>query len=252
MAGEDGGMLRSARSLFGYSLTATDGEIGSILDLSFDDRSNTVRYIVANTGGWLSRRLVLLSPVSFGVPQWQAKTVPVALTKKQIEDSPPIDADKTVSRQHETELSKYYGWPAYWMADPAPVAELGYVPSLPSVSLELEEEPSGDPHLRSVKETTGYHIQAVDGEIGHLDDFIVDDNLWIVRYIVVDTRNWLPGNKVVISPEWISAIRWEERKVHLQLTKDSIENAPAYNPEQPINREYEIRLYDYYGRPKYW
>ncbi len=246
-------MLQSAKSLFGYSLTAVDGEIGSIRDLSFDDQSNTIRYIVARTGKWLSGRLVLLSPVAFGVPQPDSETVPVTLTREQIEKSPSIDADKTVSRQHETDLSRYYGWPAYWMAEPAPAAELGYVPNLPAAQKsEKQARRPADSHLRSIKATTGYHIQAVDGAIGHLDGYIIDDTGWIIRYYVVDTRNWLPGTKVLIAPDWISAISWEERKVHVLLTKESIKNAPPYDPDQPITREYETRLYDYYGKPKYW
>jgi len=176
------------------------------------------------------------------------------LSRQQIENSPGIDADKTVSRQHETELHRYYGWPAYWAVYPPP-GEAAQIPNVPTVEPgegEEDKESEGDPHLRSVREVTGYHIQATDGEIGHVEDFVFDDESWSIRYTVVDTRNWLPGRKVLVAPAWVKSIRWDERKVHVDMSRGSIEKGPEYDPSEPVNREYEARLYDYYGRPKYW
>ena len=170
------------------------------------------------------------------------------LTKEQVKNSPGIDADKPVSRQQQVDLHAYYGWPPYWSIPIVP-------PPIP-VSAPLRETPvqqdQGDPHLRSTKEVTGYRIQATDGEIGHVEDFILEDQDWLIRYMVVDTKNWLPGRKVLISPRWIESVSWSEKKVHLALSRESVKNSPEYDQAAPVNREYEVRLYDYYGRPTYW
>jgi sporulation protein YlmC with PRC-barrel domain len=106
--------------------------------------------------------------------------------------------------------------------------------------------------LRSLEEVKGYHIQATDGKIGHVEDFIVDDESWEIRYLVVDTRKWLHGKQVLLSPKWIQEIKWLESNVYVDLSREAVRNSPKYDPFSPVNREYEIRLYDYYGRPKYW
>ncbi|MBK9166200.1 MAG: PRC-barrel domain-containing protein [Bryobacterales bacterium] len=113
-------------------------------------------------------------------------------------------------------------------------------------------ETHGDPHLRSVREVSGYRIRAADGEIGRVADFIVDTDGWAIRYLVVDTRNWLPGRKVLVAPRWVQSIDWGDRLVHVRLHREDIKNSPEFDPNEPVNREYEARLYDYYGRPRYW
>jgi hypothetical protein len=111
---------------------------------------------------------------------------------------------------------------------------------------------SGSHVLRSAKEVTGYHIEALDGEVGHVEEFIMDDELWTLRYMVVDTQNWLPGRKVLVSPTWVKSLDWAEQKVTVELTCDAVKDSPKYDPRLPINRDYEERLYDFYGRPVYW
>lgn len=247
-------MLRSSKKISGYMLKAQDGEIGRCKDFLFDDKSWTVRYMVADTGKWLPGRRVLISPISLGEPDWSTNLFPVRLTKKQIENAPGLDEDKPVSRQHEVEYYQYYEWPYYWGGDYAWGAE-----TLPGPLFyeqirkdKTAEEISGDEHLRSVDEVSGYHIQATDEEIGHVEDFIVDDKTWNICYIVVDTRNWLPGKKVLISPAWFESIDWADEKVNISLTRQQVENSPEFDPTVPVNREYETKLYDFYGRPKYW
>ena len=117
---------------------------------------------------------------------------------------------------------------------------------------QTKEKNSEDKHLRSMDEVIGYHIQTLDGWLGHVADFIINDETWTIRYIVVDTRNWLPGKKVLLSPNWIDATNWAQRKVHLDVTSQQVRDCPEYDPAAPVNREYEARLYDFYGRPKYW
>ncbi len=241
-------MLRSLQDLRGYILHATDGDIGEVDDFLFHDDDWTVRYLVVDTGTWLPGRKVLISPVALGHPEWETGRLPVNLSREAVENSPDIDLDRPVSRQREIELHNYYAWTPYW-----PSVEMGDVgPVIPPANLVDTPGPKGDPHLRSVAEVCGYRIHASDGELGHVEDFIVEEGSWIIRYMVVDTRNWWPGKKVITSPGWITGIRWRDRKVCVNLSRETIRNSPEYDPAQPVNVEYEDRLYDYYGRPKYW
>lgn len=243
-------MLRSVKSLFGYVILAKDGDIGRAHDFFFDDEEWTIRYLVVDTHYWLPGRKVLISPVALEQPDSGSYQFPVNLTKDQVKDSPDIDADKPFSRQQQIDLHTYYGWPYYW-----PVGGYFVPPSLSPPAKRVKKQPqkeTGDPHLRSTKEVTGYHIGATDGGIGHVEDFILEEEDWMIRYMVVDTKNWLPGRKVLISPQWVERVSWSERKVHVGLPRESIRNSPEYDAEAPVNREYEVRLYDYYGRPTYW
>jgi uncharacterized protein YrrD len=251
-------MLRSTNEMIGYRLLATDGEMGKVHDFYFDDVSWTVRYLVVDTGKWLPGRKVLISPVALDKPDWEYQTLPVNLTTKKIEESPPIETDEPVSRQKQIRIHAYYGWPVYWPY----VGGYGGTPAAVAVpEKEVQNEPEeameedlaeGDPHLRSVREIHGYHIGASDGEVGHVEDFIVDASNWVIRYMVVDTRNWLPGRKVLLAPEWADSIVWEEKKVFVGMSRETIKASPEYDSSAPVNREYEEKLYDYYGRPKYW
>ncbi len=244
-------MLRSAKGLRGYTVRASDGPIGKVHDVYFDDSTWTARYLVVDTGGWLSGRQVLLSPASCGVPDSEQKLVPVALTREQVENSPPVEADRPVSRQHEIELAAYYGWPDYWIGDPGFGPGAVYVPASAGAA-EAAQRTKGDPHLRSTREVQGYHIQAPDGEIGHVEDFLIEDGAWAIRYLVVDTRNWLPGKRVLIAPQWVKEVNWAEMKVLVEVPRAAIRHSPAYDPSAPVTRDYESKLHEHYGRSKYW
>jgi hypothetical protein len=247
-------MLRSVNELYNYALEAEDGRIGWCKDFLFNDQAWIIRYMVADTGKWLPGRKVLISPISLGEPDWGSRLFPVRLTKRQIEEAPDLADDAPVSRQYEIRWSQHYRWPYYWegvhtwgvMAYPGAL----YNEKIPETKAPKFD--SGDEHLRSVDEVTGYHIQGTDDEIGHVEDFIVDDEIWAIRYMVVHTRKWLPGRKVLITPTWIDSINWTESKVSVDLTGEEVKNSPEYNPLSPVNRRYEERLYDFYGRPKYW
>jgi len=236
------------KTLHSYAIEATDGNIGVIYSFYFDDLSWTIRYVVVDTGSWLPGRRVLVSPAVVGEPHWEMRQLPVNLTQEQVENSPDIDTDQPVSRQHQIALHDYYAWPMYWTV--APIGP-GTVAMPPELVEEFASE-SGDPHLRSTQEVLGYYIHASDGDLGHVEDFIVDDDNWTIRYMVVDTRNWLPGKKVLVAPEWITEVSWGESKVHVDLTQDAIKDSPEYDSTETVNRVYEERLYDFYGRPKYW
>lgn len=243
-------MLRSLKNMLGYELQATDGEMGKVADFLFEDLGWFVRYLVVDTGSWLAERLVLLPPLVLGQADAEDETLRVSLTKGQVEASPPIERDMPVSRQMEAEIHRHYDWVPYWQA---PFPFVGTTSAV-SAHHRAEEEVAtdGDPHLHSVREVTGYHIYATDGDIGHVDDLIVEDESWVVRYIVVDTGNWLPGKRVLMVPSWVQQVDWLERMVSVDLKRESIRNSPEFDPGEPVNRDYEERLYDYYGRRKYW
>jgi sporulation protein YlmC with PRC-barrel domain len=249
-------MLRQVKELVGYKLSATDGDIGKTKDLLFDDRFWVIRYLVAETGGWLSDRKVVIPRVVLGEPKWATREFPVGLSKRQVEESPPISEHEPVSRQHESSLHEYLRIDPYWMGEPRGafvVAErAATLKGKVSESSPAEKHKEGDPHLRSCMRITGYHIQASDGEIGHVEDFIVDDDKWVIRYLVVDPHNVIPGRKVLIAVPWIDKINWSGTKVRVGLTRELVKNAPEFDPNAPVNRRVEERLYDYYGRPSYW
>jgi hypothetical protein len=239
--------------LRGYTLRATDGEIGKVDDFYFDEVHWTVRYLVADTGGWLTGRKVLISPAALKEPDWRSKSFPVSLNRKQVENSPDIASDQPVSRRHEAELTRYYGWPMYWgsayMGDAYPGLNAAAIAASQHMQRESRQE---ETHLRSMHEIHKYALRSNDEHAGHIDDFIADDNEWIIRYLVVDTRDWLPGKKVLLAPDWVTEIRWEEAAALTGISKEDIQNSPPYDPSEPVNRAYEERLYDFYGRPAYW
>lgn len=245
------GTLRSFKDLEGYRILATNGDIGKVCDFFFDDEFWALRYLVVDTGRWLPSRKVLLLPSVLEKPNRSERRFAVVLTREQVKNSPGVDTDKPVSRQHEIELHVYYGWPFYWTASgtwPAPMMPVPLVEPPPHETGE-----AGNPHLRSVREIIGYGVEARDSQVGQVEDFIADDETWTIRYLVVDTRDWLGGRKVLVSPEWITGpIRWADRTVKLIMTGENIKNSPEFDPGAPVSREYESKLYDFYGHPKYW
>ena len=267
-------MLRTMKDLEGYAIRATDGNIGHVTDFYFDDVAWVIRYLVVDTGTWLSSRKVLISPISIGNPNWAERVLPVSITRQQVQDSPKIDADKPVSRQHETEYLGYYGYPYYWGG--AGLWGMGAYPSLimtgnggfvatPRADLPGVESPAArandmvatarqneDLHLRSAKAVTGYHIQATDGEIGHVQGLLVDEETWAIRYMVVDTSNWWVGHQVLIAPPWIDGVSWMESMVSINLTRKAVKDAPPYDSMTHLDRKHEKGIYKHYGRPGYW
>jgi hypothetical protein len=252
-------MLRNAKDLHGFTIRATDGEIGTVDQFYFDDETWAIRYLTVETGGWLGGRIVLISPISVsGPPDWQSKRLDVSLTKKQVENSPDVDTRQPVSRQHEIEYLGYYDYPFYWGGsnlwgpEPYPAGLAVGIAPLPKAVTARAGRESDDSHLRNAQEVTGYYIDAPDGEIGHLDGFVIDDETWAIRYIEVATRNWWPGKKVLVSPAWIKVVSWEDSKVYVGLSREAIKDAPEYVASLPITRQYEASLYTHYGRPPYW
>lgn len=264
-------MLRNTNELQGYAIEATDGAIGHVKDFYFDDRAWVIRYLIVDTGTWLSSRQVLVSPMAIGRPNWNAKSLPTTMTRDQVKNSPDIDTNKPVSRQHEIEQLNYYGYPYYWGGAGLWGGEMGpnmimpgyegvrSASSLVRTPAEIEQElvrarahETDDPHLRSCEAVVGYHISATDGEIGHVQGLLVDEESWAIRYLVVDTSNWWLGHKVLIVPQWVQDISWADSKVSVNVSRQSIQDAPAYDPTQPFGRQYENDYFKHYGRANYW
>ena len=223
-------MLRSAKSLKGYRLGAIDDELGRIKDFYFDDQTWRIRYIVADTGHWLAHRKVLLSPHALGPIDDEHHVLNVQLTREQIEKSPPIESHRPVSRQFEEDYFRYFGWPFYW-AEPV----MWIPPVFPTPPIDHDKQ--DDPHLRSMSEVLGYQIQARDGEIGHVDDLLLADKDWVIRDLIVDTRHWLKGRRVLIAPQWIETVSWVDSKVVVNLDQNAIRQFPAFDSEHPESAE---------------
>jgi len=255
-------MLRNVSDMENYDIQATDGHVGHVTDFYFDDKTWVIRYLVVDTGTWLSSRKVLISPIAIGQPNWVKKVLPVSITKLQVKDGPDIDTKKPVSRQHEMQYLGYYGYPFYWGS--SSLWGGGAYPGMSFTELgtdaraeqarkaEAEQQhESEDPHLRSCVEVAGYKIQATDGDIGHVKGLLVDDESWAIRFIVVETGNWWLGHQVIVAPEWIEAVSWDNRAVSVNLARDTIRNSPPYDSTTDLDRDMETGIYSHYGRPGY-
>lgn len=247
--------LRRTKDLRQYTIAALDTDIGRVYDFYFDDGQWTIRYIVVASGDILPGRKVLISPLALSHPVWSPLHIHVNLTSDQVAHGPSVDLHKPISRQLETEHHEYYGLPCYWEGAgvwgpcPSPRA----LSETPRTASKANNTPSSDDaHLRSVREVTGYHIKAVDGEIGHLEDFLLDDETWQIRYGIVDTKNFWPGKKVLLRPQWIERVSWAEREIYTKMSGDSIRRSPEWDPSKPVSRDYELRLHEHYGHEPYW
>jgi len=253
-------MLRNSSEIIGYTIGSSDGQLGKVTDVLFDDDTWLVRWLVIDTGSWLSGRKVLLPPSVLGHFSPIGHQFSVRLTMQQVKDSPGIDTDLPVSRQMEISTYNYYGWNPYWSTG-LYMGGYGYGfgyggsamgPLSSRESMRRDEDIAAsqrsddDPHLRSIEAITGYHIHASDGEIGHVDDFLVEDADWSIHYIVVDTRNWWPGRKVLVSPRSVREIDWTGSLVNLNVDRQSVKDSPGYDASTTVDRDYEKHFHSYY------
>jgi len=253
-------MLWSMKDIKKYKILAEDGEIGNVHEFLFDDELWIIRYLVVDIGGWLSDRKILIAPVALGHPDQESQKLPVKLSKAQIKDSPDINTNQPISRQHENSLREHYNWPyldelggGLFEEEHIGMDSDSLIEMLRAREKTLQnggQTQAPDPHLQSSREVSGYHIIAQDGDIGHIEDFVVNTDTWAIRYLVIDTGNWLPGRKVVISPFWIEEIKWAGSEAQVNLSKETIKNSPEYDPEKLVQQEYEQKLFNYYGWPK--
>jgi hypothetical protein len=254
-------MLRSMLEIREYTIGATDGEIGHVTDFFFDDEAWVIRYLVVDTGSWLMSRKVLISPFSVMEADWMHKRLPVRMNRDQVRNSPDIDTEKPVSRQHEMSYSDYYGYPYYWGGSsiwgdglyfPEMAIGGGGLSTAQVAKIAADQHANDDPHLRSCNAVIGYHIHACDGDIGHVQGMLIDEDTWALRYLVVDTTNWWGGHRVLISPNWIEAISWADSTVSVNLIRQAIKDSPRFDSTSELNRQHEMDLYKHYQRSAYW
>lgn len=265
-------MLRSMKDLEGYTIAATDGVIGHVKDFYFDDEAWVIRYLVVETGSWLLHRRVLISPVAINQANWSGKNFRAAISQEQVRNSPIIDTDKPVSRQHGMTFSGYFGYSYYWgghgfwgngaipetMPKGAEYVSTGNVPTTPAnqspteSETDIEGREQYDPHLRSGNAITTYRVHATDGDIGHVQGMVIDEKTWAIRYLLVNTGTWCIDHEVLIARQWIEGVSWNDRSVSVSLTRDAVRSSPAHTPCIRIEREEESRTHAHYGRPGYW
>lgn len=252
-------MILAGSALKGFAIEATDGRIGTVSDFLFDDTTWKIRWMVVQTGSWLTNQKVLVHPSAILRMDARLEEVLVRLTRQQVRESPGIISDAPVSRQMETNLQGYYGLDPVWGGgnyfgryasgmggafDPSPS---GFDSDLLEADRPAASREDGDPHLRSLAAVVGYHIQASDGPIGHVENFLVDDATWGIRYLVIDTKNWWSGQHVLISPFAVRGISWTDRDVTVAVTREQVRGSPAWDPATMINEDFEKRLHGHYG-----
>lgn len=257
-------MLFAASALRRFAIQAEDGPIGTVDDLLFDEQTWRLRWLVVATGGWLSGRKVLLHPSAADAPDAANDALPVRLTRQQVEGSPDIATDQPVSRQMEATLYGHYGWDPLWNVgylggtgmgglamNPTglsmPLAGVGAAAERMTMPGDTFAEDSGNLHLRSAAAVTGYHVQATDGPIGHVEDFLLESADWSIRYLVVDTKNWWPGKHVLLSPHAVTGIDWGSHDVSVSATQDAVKASPPWDPAGMVDEAYQRQLHDHYG-----
>jgi uncharacterized protein YrrD len=268
-------MLDALSSLKGFTLEATDGSLGTVSDFLFDDSSWQVRWMVVDTGSWLTGRKVLVHPSAVISAEHGESVINVGLTKAQVEGSPGILQDRPVSLKMQNNLYRYYGWDPLWGGEmfgagmyggmagiASPLLEpsvFGAAAARPAAQTEKGYDEDGsavghdyaDPHLRSIAEVTGYHVHATDGDLGHIEDFLIDKASWEIRYLIVDTSNWWFGQHVLVSPYAVKGIEWSDRHVRLDITRDRVKSSPPWNRTQTVDEGYARRVHDHYDWPGY-
>ena len=264
-------MLGTAKRLQNYAIHAADGIVGHVQDVYFDDHSWVVRYLVVDTSGWLPGRKVLISPMSVTSVDAMERVLTLSLTRLQVKDSPGINTDKPISRGHERSLLGYYGYPYYWGAEglwgasgfPSVLLNMSErgmaTPPHPAAAIQraqkMEEAGLGsdaDIHLHSCREVAGYRLEAADGHVGQVRDFLLEEATWAIRYLVVNTSKWWSDHDVLVAVRWISSVRWMDETVTVALTCHAVKGSPAFDPERALDREQETALFKYYGKDAYW
>lgn len=250
-------MLRQARQLSTLAVTAWDGAVGEIEDFYFDDLAWTVRYLVVRTKEWLDGRRVLLIPGAIKEIKWSEASILLDLSREQVGNSPPVEAEAPLSRQYEIDLHNYYNWPYYW----SNIGPLGVggptldqpVPAATAALAYAVDEEAENRHLRSMEEVVGYEVAASDGNAGTVKDFVINTENWAIFYMLIDTSNWLQAERqVLLAPTWVEKIEWTTERFTVDVTRALLKQSPQFDPADLIEREYEKRLFEHFGRRGYW
>jgi hypothetical protein len=253
-------MMQVISPLKGFAIEAKDGRMGTVVDFLFDDATWRVRWLVIDCGTWLTGRKALIHPSAILRADLEHQRFIVSLTKAQVEKGPELAEHQPVSQQMENQLYTYYGWDPLWsgpyLSETPGAMAWPYMPP-PYFGLGLTDAAHGkgaslhgaDRRLRSVDEVTGYRVHAVDGEIGHIENFMIDDADWSIHYLVVDTRNWWSGKRVLISPLAVKSIDWFDRHVELDVARQKVKSSPPWDPLDTFTQLYAKRLHDHYDWP---
>ncbi len=256
-------MLVAGSALEGYAIEANDGRIGTVGTLLFDDTTWKIRWLVVDTGSWLTGRQVLIHPSAIGAADHRLRQLPVNLTKARIEASPDIQQDAPVTMQMESHLYNYYGWDPYWGANyhGAGITDFGmaggygmpYAGPRRTMDYDTAQGGSddGDSHLRSMDSVRGYHILATDGSIGHVENFLVDDTAWAIYYLIVDTSNWWFGAHVLMSPFAVTSIDWNDSNIRLNVSQAQVRTSPPWDPADIVEHMDARTLHEHYDWPGY-
>jgi uncharacterized protein YrrD len=239
-------MLRRASDIVGCEIISSDGAIGKVYDIVFGE-DWVFQYLVIDIGGWFGgRRLALAFDVVEAIDEDQ-RSIHVPLSKNDIENCPNVASRNTAAEEAEALLGKI------WMWTPNSVAHLPeeirrVLDSEATVAEKQVAEEHVQSRLRSFRETDGYHIAASDGDIGHLQDLLVDGDTWRIQYLAVNAGNWFFQRNVVIPVQSLESIHWADRRVHLSLLRDEVKHSPEYDPDEPVAQAYEQALRDHYGQ----
>jgi hypothetical protein len=234
-------MMYGVRELLGYDLLGTDGQIGNLHEFYFSDEDWDILYLVAGRGRLLPGRKVLISPLVVHRPHKSSRIVELDISQEQIRAGSAATNQHALCHHMQIQLSRYYGWADYAGRVVMAEAELN------------EKSGSVRPLLRAIgEEVLGSSVQAVDGKIGHVEDCIVDDETWIIRYLVVRSTDPSRDANILLSPQWIDTPDWQVPRFHVGFTLEAIRNSPEYDPCTPLTRDCEEKLYSFFGRLKYW
>jgi hypothetical protein len=240
--------LYASDDLKSYRLIAADGEVGSINDIFFEPDGWQVRYLLVDTGRWLDRRKILVSPIAIGMIHEQDKSIDIELTKWQLASSPDITDSANITREYEERYFRHFNWTPYWQAADGK-AELFFGLNGKSSPADAAATPGKDRgnNLHSESELKAFNIASRDSTVGVVKQLVIDSYYWLVRYLLVDSRNWLSSDRVLLSPEWLYEVDWAGSNVSVDLDRDIIKSAPSYDQVRSITRDYEKALFKHYG-----
>ncbi|MCC3144961.1 PRC-barrel domain-containing protein [Halanaerobium sp. Z-7514] len=258
-------MLRKLNELKAFKVQGKEEELGEVSDFYFDQDHFILRYLVLDTDCWLKKEQTLISTDEIEAIDHNKKEIKTTMRAEALENGPSLEKNQPISKIMEENVVDYYDWPLYWASTSS-----GGVPTIPAGTKMREKlfdfetltdeekqakEEELDSNLRSLNEISGYEIQAVDKSFGKVKDLFVDEEDWLIRYLLIDTRKILPSKKVIIAPEWVRHISWDKKQIFVDKSKKEIKNAPKYEEDEAkelVDRDYEEDLYDHYDEPKYW
>jgi sporulation protein YlmC with PRC-barrel domain len=247
--------LREASSLINFSLYSQDGEeVGQVLDVLFDDKEWVVRYIEVDLTPLGLEKKVLIPPDSIEIPDWEVERVLVPMKGEELRSLPSLPLDEPVSRPYLIELYEKSGWIPYWVESKFHDERPG--PKKLKAQLGDEEQRGQDPHLFNLGEMSEYRVEATDGDVGYVDELILDEEEFVVYYLVVAIEAEIPeeesSKNVLVAPDWVTDFDRGMITVRVDVDRETLAAAPEYDPSAPITRDYEYQVFDHYGRPHYW